>query len=206
MPTSTRLYSGFFIRGTHQGLDLHATLRGLIRVSVTGWDLYPDAESLRDRGVRFGGEGVPSSFKPDEIQLTEAGLTCLARADWYLKQGKSFYREGFAVDLEDGMAEAVRAGLERVVPLAAHMLVVRERLEALLAKTEKTVDGFNYCHGLAEETLARVALDGEDLHKAADSAFSDFAQKDGGLSSEVAYFKVQFLVAAQQVGLSGPIA
>jgi hypothetical protein len=191
MPTSNRYFSGFAIEGEHQGVEVAATLWGKINVGITG------RLSKEDRGVQFGSK----AFDPAEIVVTDKKLTCLALhrfesfPSW---KALEFFRDGFAVALEAGMADTLREALTRVVPLAAQMRQVAQRMEALLAVREKRVDGFNYVHDAVEQTLAHVVLDGTDLQHAADAAFARYVQKDDGLSAEVGYFKVQFLVAAQQ--------
>lgn len=189
-----RFLNSFRVACATYAITLQATLEGYIRVHVA---------TLPEPGRDYEGaltSETPTEFAADEITVSDTRLECLAASRW---STTTFFRAGFAVALEPGMSDATHAVLVQLLPLAKASRQVSERVDALLAREEglhehqRGVDGFNYMHGAAEETIAAVWLDGDGAAEAANRAFARY-ERGGSWDNAGCVFKACIVRAIEE--------
>lgn len=151
-----RYFSGFAITGQTQEIQFQALHIGGLAVSV----IVPAEHGGWQRHARLGSEGCPSDFLLHDIELLDNQLRCLTAPDW-----APYFREGFIVELEDGMADAVLHTMPRVVRVSRFARQLYERMKV-------SVEADTHWSCLYDQKLSdiagRIVLDDEPARSAID--------------------------------------
>ena len=184
-PNVSRAWDGVEIRGQQISILVAPSAEGKLGVrisaegSLTGFD----------RACWLTNEGTPY-FDPADIAVHDTRLECLA-ADRLVP----FYRSGFIVDIEPGMAKELRAWLPRLAEVTKRA----EQATALFARQM----GKPIWHLSSEisDVISRIVLDGRTVAESV--AFAQIHT----VSKEDAEFMAQFDSEAVQAVLHGePVA
>jgi hypothetical protein len=125
-PAVHRVWQGVRLEGEQIHLQLLPHHDGRLSVTVyaqpalTGWD----------RTARVTPDKLPNHYAADEIAVRDTELTCLAVEASHVPH----YRQGFALTLEPGMAQLLRAWLPQLLEVAALASDIMERVDSSCAR------------------------------------------------------------------------
>ena len=151
-PIVHRVWQGIQIVGEQVGLELLPREDGRVSVTVhaqpalTGWD----------RVTRVTSEDLPNRYTAGEIAVHDTELVCMA-AD----EQMPFFRQGFSMSLEPGMAPLLRAWLPRLFDTAALASDIVIHVDPMLRAQEPPFIA-QHLYGLFTCVVAAVVIDGLD--------------------------------------------
>ncbi len=143
-PTTSRYCNGIYIAGQQIALELHPSADGTISMVVLG--LSPITGF--DRACTLLNEATPS-FAPSEIKVDDTRFECFA-ADRFAP----VLRTGFALDLEPGMAQHLRAWMPKLAKVAVASKTVADEFNKQLPPP------IYHMFGTITSVVSRIVLDG----------------------------------------------
>lgn len=195
-PVVVRAFCGYLVDGREIGIRLvPSSSTGRIGVDVIA---HPAVTGF-SQSCRLGGDG-PSEFGLGGIKVQPARLDCMATDDVV-----PFYRQGFSVVLEVGMADKILPILQPLARVAVVSAAIARRMDALKLSRAPDRGSWAHAHDFAADVVASIVLDGLSPDQAHElHAAQHWAGKDEEFMADFADGQVQCLLYTARIPATPP--
>lgn len=193
-----RIGSAFRVTGPRYWVEFQASsaLDGRIHVDVV--QRRPGEQGAR---LTYSEDGS-FVFLPDEITIEDACLSCHTTWPSYLPEFDTpYFRKGFVLDLDAGMADGLRSALKTVQLIAQACRLFGSRLDELLDERGMSSGDYTWMRDAVCDAGVYVLLDEMDPKDAVDAAFRRYTESPSWGSKPEA-FKAATLQVIQELVLN----